>query len=103
MMEYVAYGFIILALLIELRDSIKGVKDSIDKEVKFRMISTSLFLAGTITYVFTGHFLLLLVLFVGMTVVSSWMLGLSTAIFIEADYEGISREIKKKREKNNKR
>lgn len=102
-MEYVAYGFIVLALLIELRDSVKGGKDSINKEVKFRILSTSLFLAGTIIYVFTGQMLLLLVMFTGMTVVSSWMLGLTTAIFIEADYEGISREIKKKREKNNKR
>lgn len=100
-MEYIAYGFIILALLVELRDSVKGGKDSINKEVKFRMLSTSLFLVGTITYVFTEHLLLLLVLFTGMTVVSSWMLGLTTAIFIEADYEGISKEIKKKREKNN--
>lgn len=100
-MEYVAYGFIVLALLIELRDSVKGGKDSIDKEVKFRLISTSLFLVGTITYALTGHLHLLLVMFVGMTAISSWMLGLSTAIFIEADYEGISKEIKKKREKNN--
>lgn len=100
-MEYVAYGFIVLALLIELRDSVKGGKDSINKEFKLRMVSTSLFLAGTITYTFSEHLNFLLVLFVGMTVVSSWMLGLTTAIFIEADYEGISKEIKKKREKNN--
>jgi len=100
-MEYVAYGFIILALLIELRDSVKGGKDSVAKETKLKMLSTLLFLAGTITYALTGHLLLLLVLFTGMTVVSSWMLGLTTAIFIEADYEGISKEIKKKREKNN--
>src|SRR5699024_434579 len=102
-MEYVAYGFIILALLIELRDSVKGGKDSVAKETKLKMLSTLLFLAGTITYALTGHLLLLLVLFTGMTVVSSWMLGLATAIFIEADYEGISKEIRKKREKNNKR
>lgn len=99
MMEYVAYGFIILALLIELRDSVKGGKDSISKEVKLRMLSTLLFLAGTVTYTFTDHLHLLLALFTGMTVVSSWMLGLATAIFIEADYEGISQEIKKKRER----
>src|SRR5699024_6835700 len=102
-MEYVAYGFIILALLIELRDSVKGGKDSINKEVKLRMVSTSLFLAGTITYALTGHLHLLLVMFVGMTAISSWMLGLSTAILIEAEYEGIGGENKKKREKNNKR
>ena len=101
-MEYVAYGFIILALLIELRDSVKGGKDSVAKETKLRMLSTLLFLAGTIIYAFSEHLHFLLIMFVGMTVVSSWMLGLSTAIFIEADYEGISKEIKKKREKNNK-
>ena len=98
-MEYVAYGFIILALLIELRDSIKGGKDSINKEVKLRMLSTSLFLAGTITYALAGHLHFLLIMFVGMTAISSWMLGIATAIFIESDYEGISKEIKKKRER----
>lgn len=98
-MEYVAYGFIILALLIELRDSVKGGKDSIAKETKLRILSTLLFLAGTITYAFSEHLNFLLVLFVGMTVVSSWMLGIATAIFIESDYEGISKEIKKKRER----
>lgn len=98
-MEYVAYGFIILALLIELRDSVKGGKDSINKEVKLRMISTSLFLAGTITYVFTEHLHFLLALFVGMTMVSSWMLGISVAVYIEDNHEGISSEIKKKRER----
>lgn len=98
-MEYVAYGFIILALLIELRDSVKGGKDSINKEAKLRMLSTFLFLAGTITYTFTEHLHLLLVLFVGMTVVSSWMLGLTIAVYIEEDHEGISKEIKKKRER----
>ena len=100
-MEFIAYGFIILALLIELRDSVKGGKDSIAKETKLRILSTLLFLAGTITYAFSEHLNFLLVLFVGMTVVSSWMLGIATAIFIESDYEGISKEIKKKREKNN--
>lgn len=100
-MEFIAYGFIILALLIELRDSVKGGKDSINKEVKLRMVSTSLFLAGTITYAFSEHLHFLLIMFVGMTAISSWMLGIATAIFIESDYEGISKEIKKKREKNN--
>ena len=52
-MEYVAYGFIILALLIELRDSVKGGKDSVAKETKLRMLSTLLFLAGTIIYAFS--------------------------------------------------
>lgn len=98
-MEYVAYGFIILALLIELRDSVKGGKDSVAKETKLKMLSTLLFLAGTITYAFSEHLHFLLIMFVGMTAISSWMLGIATAIFIESDYEGISKEIKKKRER----
>lgn len=98
-MEFIAYGFIILALLIELRDSVKGGKDSINKEVQLRMISTSLFLAGTVTYTFTVHLHLLLALFIGMAVISSWMLGISTAVYIEEDHEGISSELKKKRER----
>lgn len=98
-MEFIAYGFIILALLIELRDSVKGGKDSINKEVKLRMVSTSLFLAGTITYAFSEHLHFLLVMFVGMTAISSWMLGISTAVYIEEDHEGISSELKKKRER----
>lgn len=98
-MEFIAYGFIILALLIELRDSVKGGKDSINKEVKLRMVSTSLFLAGTITYAFSEHLHFLLVMFVGMTAISSWMLGISVAVYIEDDHEGISSEIKKKRER----
>lgn len=99
-MEYIAYGFIILALLIELRDSVKGGKDSINKEVQLRMISTSLFLAGTITYVFSEHLHFLLVMFVVMTAISSWMLGITVAVYIEEDHEGISSEIKKKRDRN---
>lgn len=98
-MEFIAYGFIILALLIELRDSVKGGKDSINKEVKLRMVSTSLFLAGTITYAFSEHLHFLLVMFVGMAAISSWMLGISVAVYIEDDHEGISSEIKKKRER----
>lgn len=98
-MEFIAYGYIILALLIELRDSVKGGKDSINKEVKLRMVSTSLFLAGTITYAFSEHLHFLLVMFVGMTAISSWMLGISVAVYIEDDHEGISSETKKKRER----
>lgn len=99
-MEFIAYGFIILALLIELRDSVKGGKDSINKEVKLRMLSTSLFLAGTITYAFSEHLHFLLVMLVVMTAISSWMLGITVAVYIEEDYEGISSEIKKKRDRN---
>lgn len=98
-MEYIAYGFIILALLIELRDSVKGGKDSVPKEAKLRMLSTSLFLAGTITYAFSEHLHFLLVMFVVMTAISSWMLGITVAVYIEEDHEGISSEIKKKRER----
>lgn len=98
-MEYVAYLLIVLALLIELRDSAKGGRDSVPKETKLRMLSTFLFLAGTITYTFTEHLHLMLALLIGMTVISSWMLGISTAVYIEEDHEGISRELKRRRER----
>ena len=98
-MEYIAYILIVLALLIELRDSVKGGKDSVPKETKLRMLSTFLFLAGAITYTFTEHLHLMLALFIGMTVISSWMLGISTAVYVEEDHEGISSELKRKRER----
>ena len=98
-MEYIAYILIVLALLIELRDNIKGKTDSFAKQTRNHMLSTLLFLTGIVIYIFTDYVPILLIAFIAMTTFSSWLLGITVAIYLEDEEEGISREIKKKREK----
>lgn len=99
-MEYVAYTLIAIALLLHGYDNVKGkVSREISHMVMLRQYITLLFLASTVIYGFVDGNGLILLTFIVLTALSSMMLGVNMAIYIEESEQGISKNLEKRKQK----
>lgn len=98
MIEHIAYGLIIIGMTIHAYDSIRDNELRETKElVLVRQAITAFLLLGTIAYGFADGYGVIMLLFVVITLLSSFMLGLNLAVHIEDSEQGISKGLAKKR------
>lgn len=98
-MEYIAYGLFIIGMTIHAYDSIRDNKLRETKElVLVRQVITSFLLLGTIVYGFADGYGVIMLVFVVITSLSSFMLGLNLAVHIEDSEQSISKNLQKRRE-----
>lgn len=96
-MEYIAYTFIVLGLVLELfnRDYTREVKNILS----LRQYTTISFFLGVTTYGFADGHGFIMMCFILLTVLSSCMLGLTTSVYLEVEEQYVSKTVQKRGEK----
>lgn len=101
-MAYVAYTLIALGLILHAYDNITDKKREIKNMVLLRQYITLLFFLGAAAFgfaeSFTGYGFILLA-FILMTALSSWMFGMNVAVYMEDKEQGISRGLNSRKNK----